>query len=132
MKTKLLLTVLTCLLVFTSNASARRYGAIAYSSGEGSFGVTGLAWNWGTSSAAVSRAIGKARDINGGYLNGYRSYWWNHRGYNAAARGYSEDGSYVKFGWSYGWRTSSGAVNAALNKVYYYPYQRQYIYGYNP
>lgn len=129
MKTKLILALMLGLMLFTPEANAR-YGAVAYSTGEGSFGATGLASNWGTRSGAVNAAINQARNANGGYLNGYKSYWWNFRGYNAAARGYSEDGYYVKFGWSYGWRTSNGAINAALNKVYYYPYNREYIWGY--
>ncbi len=119
-------------MVFTPDAGAR-YGAVAYSTGEESFGAVGLTWNWRTRSSAITGAIRQAEDSNGGYLDGYKTYWWSYRGYNAAARGFSEDGEFVKFGWSYGWKTSRGAINAALKKVssYYYPVDRGYVYGYN-
>lgn len=130
MKTKLVLTLLLSFTILVSDAGAH-YGAIVYSTGEGSFGSTGLASNWGTRSGAINAAIRLARDASpDGYLDGYRSYWWNFRGYNAAARGFNEDATFVKFGWSYGWRTANGSINAAMNKVYNYPYNREYVYGY--
>jgi hypothetical protein len=134
MKIKLALFVmLTSFMTLTPEATAR-YGAIAYSTGDDSFGVVGLTWNWKTRSSAISGAIREARDQSDyGYLDGYKTYWWSHKGYNAAARGFSDDDMHVKVGWSYGWRTASGSINAALRKVnpYDYPVDRGYVYGFN-
>jgi hypothetical protein len=132
MKTKIALIMLSFLLVFTPEAGAR-FGAIAYSTGEESFGVVGLTWNWRTRSSAISGAIREARDLNGGFLDGFRTYWWSPRGYNTAARGFSEDGEEVKFGWSYGWRTINGSVNSAMRRGdrFIYPVDRGYVFGFN-
>ncbi len=127
---KLLLMVSAVCLLSASGAFAR-YGAFAYSTGNGSFGAYGLSWNWRTANAAVRSAAKTARYYNGGYLNGYRYAWWGHRGYEAGARGYDYYGDYVRFGWARGWRTRRSAVNYAVNRLGYHTYDLGYASGFN-
>lgn len=116
--------------VGTESAHAR-YGAFVSSTGAGSFGAYGLSWNWRTPRAAVNSAVSSARYYNGGYLNGYRFKWWGHRGFEAGARGFNWDGSYVSFGWARGWRTRRGAVNYAVGRLGWNTYDLGYVSGFN-
>lgn len=60
--------------------------------------------------------------MNGGYLNGYKTYWWNHTGYCAGTRGFNADETYLKVGYAYGWKTLNSAVNYAQSKLGPYRY----------
>lgn len=125
------LLVASAFFLLTAGGAHARYGAFAYSTGSGSYGAYGLSWNWRTAKAAVNSAVSTARYYNGGYLNGYRYAWWGHAGYEAGARGFNWDGSYVNFGWARGWRTRSGAINYAIGRLGYNTYSLGYASGFN-
>ena len=108
-----------------------RYVAFVYWTGGESFGAYGLSWNCRTANAAVNSAVSTATYYNGGPLNGYRFAWWRHRGYEAGARGFNYDASYVKFGWARGWSTRNGAINYAVGRLGYNTYSLGYASGYN-
>ncbi len=126
-----LLVCAVALALLTTSGLFARYGAFVYSTGQGSFGAWGLSWNWRTKNAAVRSAVNTATYYNGSYLDGYRFAWWNHRGYEAGARGYDYYGDYVRFGWSRGWRSRGAAVNYAVNRLGYNTYDLGYASGYN-
>ncbi len=130
LRSRKLIVVLAAIVVLAGTAHAR-YGAFAFSTGNGSFGAYGLSWNWQTAGSAINSAVSTARYNNGGWLNGYRYAWWSHRGYEAGARGYNWDGSNVSFGWARGWRTRSSAINYAVNQLGYNTYSLGYVSGYN-
>lgn len=126
-----ILAVVSAISLLAGSALFARYGAFVYSTGSGSFGAYGLSWNWRTVNGAVNSAAATARYYNGGFLDGYNYAWWGHRGYEAGARGYNYDGSYVRFGWARGWRTRGGAVNYAINRLVYDTYSLGYASGFN-
>lgn len=130
-RSKKLILAATALVLVAAGSAQARYGAFAYSTGSGSFGAWGLSWNWRTAGAAVNSAVATARYNNGGYLDGYRYAWWGHRGYEAGARGFNWDGSYVSVGWARGWRTRPAAINYAVSRLGYNTYSLGYTSGYN-
>ena len=123
--------LITMVCLFSTTEASAKYGAFAYSTGSGSFGAFGLAYNYSTSSSAASAAVSYARSANGGYLNGYKYVWWSNRGYCAGARGYNYDGSRVSVGYAYGWSSANSAVNYAYGKLGSNTYSLGYYYGYN-
>jgi hypothetical protein len=126
-----LLVVVSAVSLLTVSGLFANYGAFAYSTGSGSYGAYGLSWNWRTANGAIASAASTASYYNGGYLNGYQYAWWGHTGFEAGARGFNWDGSYVNFGWARGWRTRNGAVNYAIGRLGYNNYSLGYASGYN-
>ena len=125
------LVVLSAFSILSMSGLFAGYGAFVSSTGSGSFGAYGLSWNWRTPNGAVNSAASSARYYNGGYLNGYRYNYWATRGYEAGARGFNYDGSYVNFGYAKGWNTRNGAINYAVSFLGYNTYSLGYVSGYN-
>ena len=125
------LVVASAVCVLTVSGLFANYGAFVYSTDSGSYGAYGLSWNWRTANGAINSAASTARYYNGGYLGGYNYAWWGHNGYEAGARGFNWDASYVAFGWARGWRTRNGAVNYAISRLGYNNSSHGYASGFN-
>jgi len=125
------LVVLSAISLFSVSGLLANYGAFVSSTGSGSFGAYGLSWNWRTANGAINSAVSSARYNNGGYLNGYRYNYWANRGFEAGARGFNYNTSYVSFGFAKGWNTRNSAINYAVSFLGYNTYSLGYVSGYN-